>query len=304
MDFADASLTKLLQGWALSTDIDERSEAHNIHFEERLNRARLVAFEHQMTTPCVDYSHLRDELSNFVRTYVEVALPNVPATFNADVTALLLPSPEQKLVRIENITRHLANTGLKVEDLEKSLTSAKPVKSAVADMFVESWNLARDARPSFAAFRDQLITEIEDVDWPHKLRDRLGLSHFNTGGGPLDVALVEYTVEEVIEESKRSAAIVQPFTLPTFLDMKPNSQFFPVPKELPAGAPMALFEIWSDEQLIAELLHARITYRRQHIVKIGRIDTSSPLVAKQVLRNTHLSALQLASDREDFGKEL
>lgn len=175
MDFANADLMSLLATWVASSELYERAEAHNIRFEERLHSDRLSTFERGLSTPCTDYMTLRDHLSDYVRTYVEVGLPHVPATFSANSTAMILPSPEQKLVRIENITRHLINSGLTAAELERSLASSKPAKSAIAESFLDHWNLHRDSRPSFAAFKDQLLTEISDTDWPHKLRDRLGL---------------------------------------------------------------------------------------------------------------------------------
>jgi hypothetical protein len=305
MDFLDAGFIPLLAAWTASTDVYERAEAHNIKFEERLHRDRLMAFERSFTSPCRDYLELRDRLADFVRTYVEVAQPHVSATFaTAAGTRMTIPSPEQKLVRIENITNHLLYSGLTLSELEKSLNSAKPSRAALAESFVDRWNLARDGRPTFAAFKDQLVTEIDEPDWPNRLRDRLGLSHYSAAGGPLHVALMEYSVEEVIEETKRSAAIDHPFCFPTFLDMRPSPYFFPTPRELPAAAPMALFEVYSDDMIVAEMLHARLTYKRQHIVKVGTISTNTPLVVLKTLRNNHRAVLQLAALRDDFGEEL
>jgi len=304
MNFLDAGFGPLLANWAASTDPHERAEAQNIRFEERLHEDRLVAFERSVASPCASYGDLRDRLADFVRKYVEVASPNVPATFGAAAsTTMSLPSPEQKLVRIENITRHLLHDGLSLSDLGKSIESRKPSRIALAESFVERWNRARDARPTFAAFKDQLLGEIVAPDWPHRLRDRLGLPHYRTTGGPLHVALMEYSVGEVIDETRRDMAISRPFCFPTFLDMRPYSQFFPTPEELPAGAPMALFETWSDDMLIAELLHPRLTYKRQHILKVGTITVDPPLVAIDTLRDSHKMVLQLASEREDFGEE-
>ena len=189
-------------------------------------------------------------------------------------------------------------------DLEGSLASTDPAEKATLEDFLDQWNRARDNSPTFAAFKDQLLFEIGDAEWPHKLRDRLGLAHYSVAGGPLDVALMEYTVEEVLTEAGRSPDIAYPFCVPTFLDSKPSSQFFPTPKELPAGAPMALFEIWSDEQLIAEVLHSRLTYHADHIVKLGQIVTDGPMADFKSVRNNHLAVLQLAAVQDDFGEEL
>ena len=306
MNFTDPKLRSLLDAWAASTDLRERAEAHNMVFEERLDRQRLDAFEHSLEEPCADHKDLRDQFSDFVTTYFEVAAPHVPPTFGTENRGASMGpmSPEQKLLRVENITRHLASAGLTLADLEQSVSSTDPAVSAKLEDFMDQWDGARDNRPTFAAFKDQLLPEIGDSEWPLKLRDRLGLSDFGGAGGPLAVALMEYTIEEVLDEVVGSPDIAFPFCVPTFLDSKPSSQFFPTPKEIPAGSPMALFEIWSDEELIAEVLHSRLTYRPHHIVKLGEITLDGPIVALRALRNNHLASLQVAAVRDDFGEEL
>ena len=272
MKFTDPELGALLDTWAASSDLRERAEGHNIVFEERLDRHRLDTFERFVKRPCTNHMDLRRQLSDFVTTYMEVATPHAPETFRTPNSGSSMGpiSPEQKLVRIENITRHLANSSLTLTDLAESHSSTDPAVSARLEVFLDQWNLARDNRPTFAAFKDQLCPEINDAAWPHKLRDRLGLAHYGVGGGPLSVALMEYTVDEVLREAAGLPDIGYPFCVPTFLDAKPNSQFFPTPKDLPAGAPMALFVIWSDEALIAEVLHSRLNCRRHHIKMFGQ----------------------------------
>ena len=179
-----------------------------------------------------------------------------------------------------------------------------PAEMATLEKFLDEWNFARDSRPAFASFKDELRSEFDDAAWPDKVRDRLGLAHYATSGGRFFVALMEYTVEDVLAEASGAPEIAYPFCFPTFLDSKPNPQFFPTPKELPAGAPMALFEIWSDDELIAEVIHSRLTYRRHHIVKFGEIASNGPAADFRRLRNNHLAALQLAVPRDDFGEEL
>ena len=306
MNFTDAELSLLLDAWTTSGDLRERAEAHNIAFEERLDRNRLDAFENAIEGPCSDYRNLRCELSNFVATFIEVAAPHVPPTFGIPDCGASMGkiSPEQKLLRIENITLHLVYAGLTLADLERSLSSTDSAGKATLEDFLDRWNRERDNRPTFAAFADQLLPEIGDAEWPYKLRDRLGLAGYVPDGGPLAVALMEYTVEDVLAEAARSPETAYPFSVPTFLDLKPSSQFFPTPKELPAGAPLALLEIWSDEELIAEALHSRLTYSWRHIAKLGEITSDGPGTDFRMMRNNHLAALQVAALREDFGEEL
>lgn len=69
--------------------------------------------------------------------------------------------------------------------------------------FVEQWNKQRiQARPMFATFLNNFeggnLDKLIKSDWPHILRDRLGLTHLpSTAGKPLPVALMCYTLDEV-----------------------------------------------------------------------------------------------------------
>lgn len=67
---------------------------------------------------------------------------------------------------------------------------------------------------------------------------------------------------------------------------------------------MALFEIDSDEDLVVELLHVRLTYRVEHIIRLGEIARAPAPLALTRLRNHHLMALRLASGRDEFGEEM
>ena len=212
MNFTDPELSALLDAWAASPDLRERAEAHNITFEERLDQHRMNAFEHSLSTPCSDYVDLRRKLNDFFETYFKVEAPDVPPTFQSQNSGATLNkiSPEQILVRIEDITGVLANNGYSLADLDRSLSSTDPAVSAKLEAFLDLWNFARDNRPTFAAFKDQLWPEIKHAAWPHKLRDRLGLADYGVSGGPLSVALVEYTVDEVLREAAGSPDIAHP----------------------------------------------------------------------------------------------
>ncbi len=55
----------------------------------------------------------------------------------------------------------------------------------VIDKFLLTWDGKRDARPAFAAFRPELADDLAAADWPHRLRDRLGLAHYGAGDEPV-----------------------------------------------------------------------------------------------------------------------
>ncbi len=67
---------------------------------------------------------------------------------------------------------------------------------------------------------------------------------------------------------------------------------------------MSLAAIDSEDDLLAEMLHVRLTYRREHLIQVGAIRRPPALHDLKELRNHHLLALQIASDRDDFGEEI
>lgn len=114
---------------------------------------------------------------------------------------------------------------------------------------------------------------------------------------------MEYSVGEV-NAAARAFTAACAFTAPTVLDSKPWPFFFPAPPGLPCGWSMPLFEVADDKDLLAEVLHFRISYRREHIARLDQIrDPPQPHEIKG-LRNHHLLALRIASGRDDYGEEI
>jgi hypothetical protein len=67
---------------------------------------------------------------------------------------------------------------------------------------------------------------------------------------------------------------------------------------------MALYEVQDDKDLLAEILHFRITYKREHLFRLDEIRTPPNAFDLRGLRNHHLFALHVASGRDDYGEEI
>ncbi len=91
--------------------------------------------------------------------------------------------------------------------------------------------------------------------------------------------------------------------MPTVLDARPNPQFFPSPAGLPFGRAMPLRDDYDETDLVAEVLHARIAYRRSHLVKVARMGAPPVRGDLKALLNHHLLVLRIASGRDDYGEE-
>lgn len=179
------------------------------------------------------------------------------------------------------------------------------------------WNAQRtQARPLFATFLSDFGGDLAALikrDWPHELRDRLGLTHYpSTTGKPLPVALMCYTVEEV-RQARLTAArkgAVAGFTRPTVLDAELSAAFIPAPLP-PGGASYGYtLDLAGDgvpANFTPELLTFPIEYQPRHIKALGFISREHALQEDEALlaaRNRHVRGLRQLPDCAGFGEVL
>ena len=305
--------TEFLRLQARSVDTVRAAVADNCRFDERTSTARWERFEALLrgrtTGPnAIDWPEWMQTDRLHQERYCKVPSTDVPDAFqdvNRDAWLAGL-AREQFVVRIENLTLALQSNALSLLGLRNLLERADEGNSdagRAVDLFFEAWNLRRDARPAFAAFHDEIQEEAEDDDWPHALRDRLGLGHYSPGEHtPVAVALMRYSLADVLSV-QNSRGLPVACALPTVLDGGMHEFFFPVPREHPYGATVHLQPDRADT-LTTEIVHCRIDYRREHLLRLGEI-TRPCRVHGQVLRDArdlHLRALREECDRADFGE--
>ena len=296
-----------------SRDTIEAAVADNCRFDERAGDGRWQRFEALLSERIasrgeVGWQDWADANRLHLERYCNVPRPSVPDAFlDINRSAWLGGlSDNQTLVRIEALNRPLQASGLELDRLDDLLQQADrgdDDAGRTVQSFFEAWNQRRDARPAFAAFYDEVQQELDDDDWPHALRDRLGLGHYgHAGGAPLPVALMCYSLADVYSaraQQQPSSACA----LPTVLDGGMHEFFFPVPREHPYGATVHLLPGRADT-LTAEIVHCRIDYRREHLYRLGTITRPHRLddIQLREARDLHLLALQDACGREDFGE--
>jgi hypothetical protein len=201
------------------------------------------------------------------------------------------------------------------KDLRKDTLSDRD--EALRTEFVAQWNEQRtQARPLFATFLNDFggdLMALVKTDWPHILRDRLGLTHWpSTAGKPLAVALMCYTVEEVRQArsiaTKKGA--VASFTRPTVLDAEMTAAFIPAPL-LPGGESygytLDLANSEVPETFTPELLTFPIEYHPRHIKALGFISREHTLQEDDAMlaaRNRHVQGLRGLPGCDSFGEVL
>ena len=283
--------------------------ADNCRFDERAGVERWKAFDALLPANGVKTWEDWDETYQLhLEQRCNVSRPAIPDAFlDANQRAWLTGlSKNQSLVRVEDISKALQASNLGIRGLQDLLDRADEhdddASQAVRRFFV-AWNQRRDARPAFAAFWDEVEDELEDADWSHTLRDRLGLGHYGyTEGQPQPIALMRYSVADVHAARNEGGAAL---ALPTVLDGGLHEFFFPVPREHPFGATVHLVPDRAD-MLTAEVVHCRIDYERRHLFRLGEITRSGRPDDREIgaARDLHLIALQEVCGRQDFGEPM
>lgn len=188
---------------------------------------------------------------------------------------------------------------------------------ALRETFVKHWNAQRtQARPLFATFLNEVGGDLKrfvQSDWPHILRDRLGLTHWpGTAGKPLPVVLVCYRLDEVREARAASTkkGAVGSFARPTVLDTEMSAAFVPAPLSpgnRSYGYTLDLGCADVPEVFTPELLTFPIDYRPGHIKALGFISREHPLQQDEAMlaaRNRHMQGLRRLDGCEHFGEIL
>lgn len=181
--------------------------------------------------------------------------------------------------------------------------------------FVAQWNEQRtQARPLFATFLNDFggdLAALLKSDWPHILRDRLGLTHWpSTVGKALPVALMCYTVEDVREAAAMTTkkGTVASFTRPTVLDAEMSAAFIPAPlfpEGQSYGYTLDLANMEIPDVFTPELLNFPIEYHAKHIKGLGYISRGHALEEDEAMlaaRNRHVQGLQRLPGCNGFGE--
>ncbi len=178
--------SELLFRASRSDDLIVAAAADNCRFDERAGTERWRKFEAllpEKTSRVANWDDWAEANRLHLEQCCHVARPAVPDAFlDANRSAWLVGHSEnQSLVRVEDLGRALQASGLDLQRLEDLLQRADgrdDDASLAVRGFFRAWNQRRDARPTFAAFWDEVQEELDDADWPHALRDRLGLGHY------------------------------------------------------------------------------------------------------------------------------
>jgi len=303
-----------------SSDVMLRARAENFRFEERVSQDRQKQYEIKHGPASPSYEAWLESHEDYLASFVYTALPETFLAVNSEAALPSVVASElgeaQVLIRVESLDHALGETKVgSLADLENTLAiynnqrrdsnvTAGDAKALLQEVCRSLNQNPYAVRPRFAAFAQELAEDIAGLDWPLRLRDRLGLAHLppTKANGPYPVALMRYTVGDVAAHARKLAAS-HPLAVPTVLDAEPYEIFHPSPRQQNYGRTLTLAGAGDCDRLASEVLHMRIDYTPGHLWKVGaittRADTSPGRLA--ILRSDHLACLQLLSNRDDFG---
>lgn len=273
--------------------------ARNFLLDARPHRTRVELYE-GFVTGAGDYDAWRDAHDDYLNERVRrgsaggMATAKVPRDRAADtftVEPLLSTygetSPELDLVRVVPV----ASVAILAQaDPDEVLAARADPLSLGA--FLEDASDALDARPTFAGFWEDVVSQFgedeEDWDqgWANDLRDQFGLLWCPPPGGSIPVFLFRYSVGDLPKvEGLRGK---RPLAVPTVLDADLFAAFCPAPPGVTTGQLVDLAA--RGGRPAAELLHPPLRFNADHLRLVGQVTEQPGPLAEA--RATHLLWLQ------------
>lgn len=209
------------------------------------------------------------------------------------------------LIRIEDVASFALLIKRSPSDV---LAAARDWLSAPGSAEAEVWrdfvadrNSRSMIRPTFAVLLEEIEGVFEQTDWPDRVRDLLGLLHFNPGtvGRDIDILVFRYPVNSVTK-LQGAPANERPLAPPTALDMRFSAAFCPGPKGFDTGFVIDLSGGGASPR--REIVHPTSPDEPGHLWRTGTITKPVPLGDVPVARALHLAALQRETGRTDFGQ--
>jgi hypothetical protein len=303
MEFNRDAFTRDMANLRSAPSAHHRAIGDNLGFEENVGSDRLADFENYAPN-----RPLRAALASYFNNTVQgQELDHIPSTFSAVNAAALISgmAEVQKIVRLERIDstveeqafgRSKADTFSALEDA----LAARTVDQSLVSPFIRAFATYPGARPAFACFKAEVAGDLTSQDWIARLIARLGLGHHNIPAGQVGYfALMEYTVREVYAQAL--PVMDARFAVPTVLDGRESSYFFPAPRTTNEGFAVDLAPT-EGRNAVREFLHVRITYKPEHMVRVGALHGPTANVDLMDARDRHLERIRARTNRFDYGE--
>lgn len=289
-----------------SADAEVRCIAHNCVIEENVSDNRLRQVERIGTRSTDD----RAVLMTYNDEHVKVERgAKVSSTFK-DVNDMALlsvnPDPRIKIIRIEEVSDQVPDETT-YKNLIKAIEGDRSEQNVeTLENFMENAFNGFDGRPSFAAYKSDLSSDLRKKDWPQVVIDRLGLyNHYRASyrdsgiHRTLTFALMEYTVGEVVRQANIHG-VKRCFAVPTILESPDNPAFFPVPNNSDHGYCVDLAGQNPLRPIVREIIHFPFEYSINYL-KFLKSWFFEKFPNCEKARGLHKIALQIKTGSMNFG---
>lgn len=322
--FLNTDIVAAINEMAECSDDQARAVGHNFRWEERLGPDRIAAFEqHPLVSARLGNGTPVTDFKEAYKVYREERLEwdghdvaEISDTFRACNNAArfeTLPDQRRVLVRITKIGPALKAAGLGFDGFSRAVdlyvnsdnqTDQVMNAQAVIEEFVQAWNAYDRRMPAFCGFLSDVESDASQADWPHAIRDRLGLGHFDVppGAAPLPVMLLRYSVEDALRRATRFCKAEVAMRVPTVLESNMFHYFYPAPTELPFGRTVYLGGGLDESLLTCELVHLPVDITVGDVWKVGMVEKPIPNVPLAKVRDDHLEIIRVEAVRDDFGE--
>jgi hypothetical protein len=207
-----------------------------------------------------------------------------------------------RLVRVESAEGLAPRIGIGVKDLIDVATSALAgVVSAAAtlDLYFETLADKSKVRPEFATFHADIDDVLAEGDWVDRVRDKLGLIHYNPSGSDIPVLVFSYPIKDLPYLQGQPA--FRPLVPPVVLESNWNAAFCPSPMGGKTGHTIDLSGTPPGPR--REVVHPTMQYQARHLFRVGNIRRRVERDTLEIARSLHLTEIRKIYNRLDYGSE-
>ncbi len=206
-----------------------------------------------------------------------------------------------RLVRVESVEAMAARIGIDPKDLLGVATDAlRGVAGAgrTLDLYFEVLADKSKVRPEFATFLADILPVFSELDWVDRLRDTLGLIHFNpTAGSEIPVLVFSYPLRDLPFLQGQPA--FRPLVPPVTLESNWNPAFCPSP---PGGRTGHTIDLSARTPVPRrrEVVRPTMQYRANHVYRVDSIRRPVEKDTLEVARSLHLTEIRKMCFRSDY----
>lgn len=233
---------------------------------------------------------------------IELAEWSCPETFQRipEGSPFLDANLDLRLVRVESIEGMAPRIGVEPRHLTDIATAALGGAASAGrtlDLYFEALADKSKVRPEFATFLLDVFVVFSEPDWADRLRDTLGLIHYNPAAGTeIPVMVFSYPIRDLPHLQGRPA--FRPLVPPVVLESNWNAAFCPSPAGGSTGHTIDLSGTVPVPR--REVVHPTMQYQVAHLYRVGSVRRPVEKETLEIARSLHLTEIRKMYGRPDY----